>query len=40
MCILYLSIDTHIAEMDVLIVRDGIAVILLGIIHGNLLIVV
>ena len=36
MCTLCLSIHTHIAEMDLLIVRDRIAVIVLGIIHGNL----
>ena len=40
MCTLYMSIDTYIAEMDILMVRDGIAVILPGIIHGNLLLAV
>ena len=40
MCTLYLSIDTHIAEMGVLIEGVCIAVILPGIIHGNLLLAV
>jgi len=39
-CTLYLSVDTHIAEMDVSIVRDGIAFTLHGIIHSNLLLAV